>query len=163
MSTARLLCGMLKRIQNGKAWHGPALAELLDTVTPEEAAANPVPGGHCIWTLVRHIAAWRRQVLGALQGKAMGELAPEVDFPPVTDVSQQAWDAAKQENIQSAEELLAALAEMTDEQLAESSPGQKFPLAGSVHVVLQHDTYHMGQIALLKKLVRENAAATAGS
>ena len=163
MSQGRLLRGMLKRIQNGEAWHGPSAAELLDTVTPEEAAAAPVPGGHSIWVLVRHIAAWRRAVASALGGGAIQELPAEVNFPQVTAVTNEAWQAAKDELEQSSVELQAAIAKLSDDDLNQPTPGQKFPLAGSVAVVLQHDTYHLGQIALLKKLVRENAPASAAN
>ena len=159
MSQSRFLRGMSKRIQSGGAWHGAAACEILDTVTPLEAAATPVPGGHSIWVLVRHIAAWRRAVTATLRGEPIKELPKEVDFPTVDAVTPEAWQAAKDELQQSSDEFQAALAELTDEQLAQPSPGQKIPLAGSVQVLLQHDTYHLGQIALLKKLVRETAAA----
>ena len=156
MSQAKLLGSMLRRIQSGDAWHGPSASELLDGVTAEEAAQVPIQGSHSIWVLVRHIAAWRNAALRALDGQALAELPDEQNFPPVESVTSEAWQAARDELDASAADLTGAIAKLSDEQLAQPSPGQRFPLVGLLHVVLQHDTYHLGQIALSKKLVWQN-------
>jgi hypothetical protein len=35
----------VESLSHGETWHGPALDELLDGVTPEAAAARPIPAG----------------------------------------------------------------------------------------------------------------------
>ena len=57
MSRARHLGSSLERTVTGPMWHGPALAEVLDGVTAEQAAAHPVKGAHSIWEIVLHVIA----------------------------------------------------------------------------------------------------------
>jgi hypothetical protein len=55
MTETHRINSQLKRAQEGQAWHGPSLRELLDGVTAEQAAARPIPNAHSIWELVNHI------------------------------------------------------------------------------------------------------------
>ena len=48
----------LKRGYDGDAWHGPSLRKVLAGVTAEAASARPISGGHSIWEIVAHLAAW---------------------------------------------------------------------------------------------------------
>ena len=47
-AAAQQLAGHIQRAVDGPMWHGPALAEILAGVSPEKAAARPVPGAHSI-------------------------------------------------------------------------------------------------------------------
>ena len=49
MTETHRINSQLKRAQEGQAWHGPSLRELLESVTAEQAAARPIPNAHGIW------------------------------------------------------------------------------------------------------------------
>lgn len=142
----------LKLAHQGSAWHGPSLRELLDGVTAEQAAAHPLAGAHSIWELVNHISAWERIATRRLQGEEVNEVPDEINFPPVTEPSEAAWQAALQQLEETNRQLREAIKQIDDAKLQEPTPGKQHPLYIELYGVLQHDLYHAGQIALLKKL-----------
>jgi hypothetical protein len=71
----RTLSECLARSVSGDPWHGPSLDALLGDVTPEQAAAHPVPGAHSIVEIVRHVTAWTEEVELRLRGEAPGQPA----------------------------------------------------------------------------------------
>ena len=142
----------LKLAQQGGAWHGPSLRELLDGVTAEQAAAHPLPNTHSIWELVNHIAAWERIVTRRLQGEAVTDVPDEINFPPVHDGSEAAWQTALQRLAETNRDLREAIKQIDDAKLQEPTPGKEHGLYIELYGALQHDLYHAGQIALLKKL-----------
>ncbi len=153
MSETARIADQLRRAFDGGAWHGDSLFEILEGVTAAQAAARPIAGAHTIWELVLHIGAWDGAVLRRLDGKTV-ELSDAENFPPVTDTSEAAWHEALAQVRRTHHDLIAAVAEITDSRLAEMVPGKEgahYNFYYMLHGVVQHELYHAGQIALLKK------------
>lgn len=140
-----------RRAFDGEAWHGPSVLSLLDGVTAQQAASHPIPGAHSIWQLTLHIAAWERACKRRLEGDP-AQLTDLEDWQPINDTSEAAWNNTKQQLIDNHRELLEAIAKVDDARL--NDPIVK-DSQSSVYVTLhggvQHDLYHAGQIAMLKK------------
>jgi len=154
MSEATRIADQLTRAFAGEAWHGDSLFEILEGVTAKPAAARPIKNAHTIWELVLHIAAWDNAVLRRLGGVAV-ELSATQNFPPVTDASETAWRKALAEVRRVHEELVKAVSVLPDSQLDEMVPGKEgahYTFYYMLHGVTQHELYHAGQIALLKKM-----------
>ncbi len=151
MREVERIADQLRRSLDGEAWHGPALGELLNGLTAERALARPLPGVRCVWELVLHAAAWQEEVGRYLQGQPFRTLPPEEDWPPVTDPSPAAWDAARQRLLDGGRRLADAIARLPDERLDEVVPGKKFRVYILLHGLVQHHIYHAGQIAVLKR------------
>ncbi len=141
----------LKQAHQGGAWHGPSLRELLTGVTAAQAAQHPLPDTHSIWELVNHIRAWESIVQRRAQGENVSAVPDELNFPPVTDASESAWQAALQQLDETNRALRAAIQQLDDDKLNETAPGKTHPLYFELHGALQHTLYHAGQLALLKK------------
>lgn len=143
-----------RRAFDGEAWHGPSVLALLNGVTAQQAAAHPIPGAHSIWELTQHIEAWERACLRRLGGDP-ARLTDEEDFRPVNDTSDAAWESAKQQLTTTHRELLDAIANLDESRLNEPIITNSDASYSSVYVTLhggvQHDLYHAGQIAILKK------------
>lgn len=143
-----------RRAFEGEAWHGPAVLALLDGVTAQQAAAHPIPGAHSIWELTLHIEAWERACLRRLKGDP-AQLADAENWEPINDTSDAAWEATKQRLIDNHRELLDAISNVDESSL--NQPIMTHPTIpfSSTYVTLhggvQHDLYHAGQIAILKK------------
>ncbi len=154
MSEATRIADQLRRAFDGEAWHGDSLFEILEGVRAEQAAARPIAGAHSIWELVLHIAAWDGIVLRRLGGAA-SEMSDAENFPAVTDTRDVAWRAALAEARRVHEALVAAVAGLPDSRLYEIVPGKPahYDFYHMLHGVVQHELYHAGQIALLKKAV----------
>ena len=154
MSEATRIADQLTRAFAGEAWHGDSLFEILEGVTAKQAAARPIKNAHSIWELVLHIAAWDNAVLRRFGGVAV-ELSDAQNFPPVTDASETAWRKALAEVRRVHEELVEAVSVLPDSQLDEMVPGKEgahYTFYYMLHGVAQHELYHAGQIALLKKM-----------
>jgi uncharacterized damage-inducible protein DinB len=155
MSQTARIAGQLRRAFAGDAWHGDSVLEILEGVTAAQAAARPIERAHTIWELVLHIAAWDDAVLRRLGGVAV-TLSDAKNFPPVTDASEAAWRKVLARVRRVHEELVAAVVALPDSRLDEIVPGKEnegahYTFYYMLHGVVQHELYHAGQIALLKK------------
>ena len=150
MSEIDRIADQLRRAYEGEAWHGPSLREILAGITVEQAARRPLPQAHTIWELVLHIAAWESIVRRRLGGEAV-EATPEQDWPPVRDTGDAAWKTALDDLDRGHHQLRQAIAALSDDRLRQKVVGQKYSTYGMLHGLIQHDLYHAGQIALLKK------------
>jgi uncharacterized damage-inducible protein DinB len=154
MTEVERISDQFRRAFDGNAWHGPAVLALLEGVSAVQAAAQPVASAHSIWQLVLHIAAWERACLRRLNGDP-AHLTDEEDWPPIIDTSESAWNKTKEKLLETHRELLGAIARLKDSDLDRPIIDDPSSTASSVYVTLhggvQHDLYHAGQIAILKK------------
>lgn len=132
-------------------WHGPALADLLEDVNAEAAAGYPIKGAHSIWELVLHITAWTEIARERLAGSAKADPTPEEDWPPVGDTSADAWRSARERLKDAHRELAEEVAALDDAVLISRLPGKDHTALVMYHGIIEHDAYHGGQIAVLKK------------
>lgn len=153
MSESTRLADQIRRGFAGEAWHGDSLLELLADVDAKTAAAHPIKNAHSIWELTLHIAAWDDAVLRRAAGSVV-EPTDEQNFPRVTDTSDAAWRKTIEAIKTTHDRLVNAVAAFPDSRLQDPVPGKKekhhnffYMFAG----VVQHELYHAGQIALLKK------------
>lgn len=142
----------IARSVRGDAWHGPAVNEALAGVTAEEAIRRPPAGLHSVWELTLHIAAWTEEVAERLDGRFHTD-PPGGNFVPVETGGDAAWQRARAEPERVLEKLQAALDRFPDEKLGtEVRPGVTF--AAMLTGLAQHNAYHAGQIAILRRLLR---------
>jgi len=153
MSETARLADQIRRAFEGDAWHGDSVLELLAGVDAKTAAAHPIKNAHSIWELVLHITAWDGAVLRRAGGRA-ANLSEKQNFPPVTDTSEAAWSKTIEQLKTTHGELVKAVATFPDSRLQEQVPGKTakyhtffYNFSG----IVQHELYHAGQIALLKK------------
>lgn len=145
-----LLAEQLRRAFDGDAWHGPAVLELLADVDAARAVAKPLPNVHSIWELVLHIAVWDDAALRRLDGKVWQPEGTD-NFPIPPKPTEAAWrkaiaDAKRTHNL-----LVKRVAELPESRLWGQVPGKKYDFYHMLHGMAQHELYHAGQIAILKK------------
>jgi uncharacterized damage-inducible protein DinB len=148
--TARI-ADQLRHAFEGGAWHGPSVLELLADVDAATAAAHPLPDVHSIWELVLHIAAWDDAVNRRIVTRKAVKLTAAQNFPPVKDKSKAAWNEALASLEKTHDGLAKTVAALPDARLRERVPGKSYNLYFMLHGVTQHELYHAGQIAILKK------------
>jgi uncharacterized damage-inducible protein DinB len=150
MSEINRILDQMDRAFSGEAWHGPDLMLLLKGVSAEDASKHPVPGAHSIWELVNHIAAWNMIV----QQKSKGEpvnVTTELDWPPVWEVSEVSWKRSLATLAENSTRLRSYVKTVRDDQLDEKVQRGNYSQYVLLHGSVQHDLYHAGQIAVLKK------------
>jgi uncharacterized damage-inducible protein DinB len=141
----------LRRAFEGEAWHGPAVLEALAGVTADQAAARPVAGGHSIWELVLHLAATYRLVLRRLGGDG-AQLSREEDWPPLPAATPENWRDAVEALHRLNQDLRRALRAFGPDRLDAPLVADPPYTAYTQFIgITQHDLYHAGQIAMLKR------------
>ncbi len=152
MNDVEFLADQFERAYRGAAWHGPGLREVLAGVTAEQAAAKPAPGAHSIWELVNHAGAWIGAVRRRLGGEAL-DLSAEQDWPIVDGGGEAGWQQTLAALDDEQRRLREAIGALPLEGLRAHVPGTEYSVRFMLEGVIQHNLYHAGQIAMLKKLV----------
>jgi uncharacterized damage-inducible protein DinB len=119
-------------------------------VTAAQAAARPLADGHTIWELALHIAVWDRVVARRLRGERF-EPSPAQDWPRVPEATEDAWRRTVADVRAARAELRGALLAFDEARLHETVGGKTYSFYVMAHGIVQHDLYHAGQIAILRK------------
>jgi hypothetical protein len=147
----------LQREHNGDPWHGSPLVAILEGIDAAHAIQRPIPDAHCIWELVLHMTSWKKETARRLRG-AVACMPIEGDWPEVGAPTDARWREAIAQLEAAHEELINTVKTLPDAKLYEPTNDKRSgPLGTGVshyvllHGIVQHDVYHAGQIALLKK------------
>lgn len=141
-----------------KPWHGgPSLAGCLRGVKAKQAAWKPAPGRHSIWELALHIAYWKYAVRRYLRPEAeKGFARSPANWPGLSETTESAWkqdlELIKTEHQKLVEAIRAFPEKRLDEKIA---PEKEWTFMQLLSGIAAHDTYHIGQIQLMKRLYNE--------
>jgi uncharacterized damage-inducible protein DinB len=152
----------LEQAHGGSPWHGPSRTRVLADVTLEEAVRRPSARGHSIWALALHMRAWTGEVARRLREGHPREPA-DGDWPPVPPPTAQAWRDTLAGLEQAHRDVIAAVRSSSAQRLDErggsdEAAGSEATYRVMLHGLAQHDAYHTGQIALLKRIYRDGAS-----
>jgi len=147
MRAIERILDQLNRAWGGPSWTGVDIRPLLDDVTDAQVRAHPLPDVHSIIELVAHMTATMDLVAYRLAGNPK-ELTSEEDW---RDVTQLPWAAAIEEMENAESRLSDAIARLSVDDLDRIVTGREYTTYVMVHGVIQHNLYHAGQIAILKK------------
>ena len=145
------LSNHIKRTVTGPMWHGPALDHVLGDVTAVHAAARPMPQAHTIWEIVLHVAAWAEIARARLRGEQLADPPAEVDWPAVTAAGESDWTAALERLRTAHTKLSEDVRRLDPEALHEKIGELGYSRSDLLHGVIEHGTYHGGQMILLAK------------
>lgn len=147
----------LDRAYGKPAWHGPNLRGGLRGVTPEMAAMRPAIDRKNIWEQVVHAAYWKYVARRRFTGEKRGSFPLKGSnwFERPLEVSKADWKAAWNADLalldQMHSELRTAAAQFKGD-LTKKIPGSQVTYLQLLLGVASHDTYHAGQIQLLRRM-----------
>jgi uncharacterized damage-inducible protein DinB len=161
MANGDRLVDALQRAHDGEPWHGPSRADVLADVTAQEAAYAPGGDVHSVWELVLHMRSWTEEVLRRANGGTPGEPV-KGDWPAVPATrDDNAWREALRSLDAAHEELVAFVTALSDEHRASrvadrpgEAPGTGITQRAMIRSLAEHDVYHTGQLAVLKRIAR---------
>jgi len=133
------------------AWHGPSLLEALENVTAKQAAKRPIPQAHTIWELVLHAAAWIKAVDKTITAMEYTQISDEANWPTISDQSESSWNDTLDSLNKSHKKLEKHVLTLKDAALEKIPANTSSSIYRLLHGVIQHNIYHAGQIAILKK------------
>lgn len=154
MSEVARILDQMRRAWDGDAWHGPSVCALLVDVSATEAEARPITGVHSIGDLVFHLAFCKDEARRLMGGEHL--IAPDAASWPAHGVANETdWNERRALLRRRQRELNEAVVAISDDHLAAPVAGKNYNLYVLLHGIIQHDTYHAGQIALLKRAIRK--------
>ena len=148
----------LEREHEGDPWHGSPLKAILEGIDAPARAARRIADAHSIWELVLHMTGWKNETARRLSRRAWRCMPIEGDWPELARRPRTRWQEAMARLEAAHTDLIAAVKALPEARLYEpTNDTRSAPLGTGVsyyvllHGIVQHDVYHAGQIALLKK------------
>ena len=120
-------------------WAAP-WSKALEGLTPQQAAWSPAPNRHSIWQIVNHMIFWREHDLRTFAGdKPSAEEQQRRNFEPTPAPTAEQWESTKKHFATTQSHIHDAIADPKK-------------LIDRLQYHLFHDSYHFGQIMLLRAL-----------
>jgi uncharacterized damage-inducible protein DinB len=149
----------LRNVYDGNPWHGSSITEVLKGVDAKTASVRSIPRGHTVWEIVLHMTVWTREVTSRVRGSA--PKSPAQDWPsPESNGGEAAWRRAQEDLASAQKDLERTIDDLEPDDLVRWIADQRDPAVPAgvtvgtlIRGLLQHHTYHQGQIGLLKKAV----------
>lgn len=138
---------MLEKTFDGIPWYGNSIQATLSDIDPEIVNKKNGPT-HNIIELILHMVSWRVYVIKRLQGENSFKVTDETNFPKPTT-----WLAAIELLNSSQKDLVEVIKNFPEARLSELVPegNHRYTFYTLIHGIIQHDIYHLGQIAYIKK------------
>lgn len=147
MSEIKRIRKLLSDHYNGDPWIDVNLKKTLNKI-PVTIAAKKVNGMNSIWQITEHMIAWREALLKRIKGEHIS--APQNNFfADIKNTSKENWkDTIKR--LENSQKKLMTYLNSKNIDLDEVYPSgySRYEL---IQAILLHDTYHLGQIIILKK------------
>ena len=138
---------------NGVPWIDITIMGTLRSITAKQAAIK-IGGLNSIWQIVNHMISWRNALIGRVKDKPVAY--PNNNYiAEIKNTTPKAWKDTLKKFEKSQKSIISFLNKSKDPLLEKISPTSGYSYYELVLAILQHDTYHIGQIVVIKKMVEE--------
>jgi len=156
MKTTEQIAQHIIEVFEGGNWTDVDMKATLRDINYRQATTVTKASYNTIAALVYHISFYNEIVLNRLQGiNPVISNANGFDLPPVRD--EHDWIRLKERCFQSAHDLAELVTKFPEEKLGELTVTGHSTNYKTLHGIVEHAHYHLGQIVLLKKLVKNPA------
>ena len=144
----------IRELHFGENWTDVSLKSLVEDLNWKEANVK-VHDFNTIASLVFHINYYINAVLQVLQNKPLDARDKySFDLPPIN--SKKDWSLLLSKTWEEAEEFAKLIEKLTDQELWSIMIDEKYgTYYRNFQGIIEHSHYHLGQIALIKKIIRE--------
>jgi len=152
-----LVISQLREVYEGDPWYGKAVTKLLKEVN-EKVVFQKLNGQHSILELVWHMITWREFTIDRLRHSPQMQLEyfNKNDWRKLDHNDVTLWPQGLERLQETQNELIESLKHLDDSILDKQVPDRSFNFRKLLYGVVQHDIYHLGQIAYLNKLLHGN-------
>lgn len=139
---------------DGNPWYGRPVYEILREIREDITSKQPSPGSHSLVELLYHMITWASFTLKRIEKDQINDMAAfeKLDWREI-DPQIHGWEEGLSEYIAIHQEIIARLSEKNDDFLDEKVDYRNYNFRFLLHGLIQHNIYHLGQIAYLKKLI----------
>ncbi|HEY6062446.1 MAG TPA: DinB family protein [Chitinophagaceae bacterium] len=148
---------IIRNLQNtlsGEPWFGRALYPIMEEVDASKVYTKPKGTEHSLIELLYHMITWATFCLLQLKNSSPEELKETEsldwrELDPKTHTWKNGMTAFKEIH----KEIVSFLETKNDELLSQMVKGRKFNYRFMLNGLIQHNIYHLGQVAYVKKLL----------
>jgi|SRR5688500_10667635 len=150
------IAAQLKNTFEGDPWFGRSVKSLLNDVNESIAFEKP-NSQHSILDLLWHMITWREFTINRLRNdkEKTLEYFEQNDWRDLNHNDKSLWREGLKTLDETQSELIELLQNENDNRLVEIVPGRKYNFKDLLYGIVQHDIYHIGQIAYLTKLLQK--------
>lgn len=143
----------LQETYSGDNWLDVTFAPLTAGITAAQAFKQPAGGVHSIAGIIQHMYYWKLFATKRLEGDGIYDVDQESSFDAhaYSDRGDAGWKALLKDYGELHKRFLAAVAASQENGWQQPVQGRSYTMAYLINGILQHDIYHMGQLALLKR------------
>ena len=141
-------------IYSGEPWYGKSLMAVINDADPKNVFKKQKETGHSAYEITSHLYAWRDLLVKRLNGDTTSSIeVNSKDDWPVLPKKQSAdtWKELVKKLEKNQHELIEALPKWNNGSLDKDFAGTNYSLRTFLNGQIQHDIYHIGQIALTIK------------
>ena len=144
----------LQNVLTGEPWYGRSVYVILEEINPSIVYKKPNEKSHSLIELLYHMITWAEFTLKQME-KADKEKIQKIEGRDwiIIDPSIHTWEKGLAELKNIHEKIIAILQSKDDEWLKEKVSLRNFNFRFLLNGLIQHDIYHLGQIAYVKKLL----------
>lgn len=156
MNTEMLqIAEQLKEAYEGDPWFGKAAKTLLAEAAAVDVFQKP-NGQHSILQLLWHIITWREFTLTRLRPEPGKNSIyfEQHDWRKLDEGDKNLWHDGLKKLASVHNELVEVLQQQQDSLLIERVPERDYTFRKLLYGAVQHDIYHLGQIAYITKLLK---------
>ena len=138
----------------GGNWTDVNFKKTLANVSWEESIQE-IPGYNTLATLTFHVNYFLEAILMVLrENKLEANDKFSFDLPPIH--SQEDWEALVNRLLTNAESFASEVEKLPNERLSTDFWGEKYgTMYYNIHGIIEHSHYNLGQMVLLKKMLKE--------
>jgi uncharacterized damage-inducible protein DinB len=153
MNTTQQLAKHCRDVHFGGNWTFVNLKDTLADITWQEATTQ-YQDSNTISTLLFHINYYINPVARVLQGEPLNA-SDKFSFDCPTITSQEEWEHLIQRALDEAEQFAKEIEKLEESKLFEVFSDEKYGnYFRNLLGIIEHTHYHLGQIALIKKMIR---------
>lgn len=158
------LINQLHEVQDQNLWMGQNYAKKLDYINEDNAFIRPFPNLHSVAEVLSHLTIWRNETLLKIKsGKGSITEDSEENWLPNEKLMKRGWKEIREQYQNSLLAITALLDDKDDGFLKEKYYDTdfkdyyeyRFVLNGMLH----HDIYHLGQLGIIIKFLKEKQKA----
>jgi uncharacterized damage-inducible protein DinB len=148
------LLSQLQNVNSGKPWFGRAVYEILDEVDKKKTSIKPSNSEHSLTELLYHMITWADFTLKRIEKDKINDLAAaeELDWRTINP-KVHTWKKGLAEFKAIHKKIIDLLKKKDDSFLQEKVDYRKYDFQFLLNGLVQHNIYHLGQVAYLNKLL----------
>ena len=148
------LINTLQDVQDGEPWFGRSVYTIVEEIDPEITAIKPAPAGHSLLDLLYHMLTWADFTLKRIEkDKVIDLVAFEKSDWRDIDPAVHTWERGVAAFKSTHGKIIRLLQTKDDAFLEEAVDFRKYNFRFLIQGLIQHNIYHLGQIAYIKKLL----------